>query len=52
MCAKWLMRRSEGYEILHNGVPRIFRDNRQSAFEAARYAKSKARGEIIETVSE
>jgi hypothetical protein len=44
------MRDTEGYSILHNGVPRSFRDNRETAFEAARYAKSKARGELIEIV--
>jgi hypothetical protein len=30
------MRDNEGYEIRHNGVPRTFRDNRETAFEAAR----------------
>ena len=44
------MRDNEGYEIRHNGAPRTFRDTRESAFEAARYAKSKARDEIIEIV--
>jgi hypothetical protein len=41
---------NEGFEIRHNGVPRTFRDRRETAFDAARYAKSKARGEIIEIV--
>jgi hypothetical protein len=44
------MREDEGYIILHNGVPRTFRDKREMAFDASRYAKSKARGEIIEIV--
>jgi hypothetical protein len=44
------MRDNEGFQILHNGVSRTFRDKRETAFEAARYAKSKARGEIIEIV--
>jgi hypothetical protein len=44
------MRDNEGYEIRYNGVPRTFRDKRDTAFHAARYAKSKARGEIIEIV--
>ena len=44
------MRDDEGYVILHNGVPQTFRDNRQSAFEAARYAKSRTKGEIIEII--
>ena len=41
---------NQGFEILHNGVPRTFRDKRETAFDAARYAKSKARGELIEIV--
>lgn len=28
----------QGYEILHNGVPRTFRDRRDTAMEAARIA--------------
>ena len=39
---------NQGFEIPHNGVPRTFRDKRETAFEAARYAKGKARGDIIE----
>jgi hypothetical protein len=42
------MRDDEGSIILHNGVSRTFRDARETAFEAARYAKSKSKGEIIE----
>ena len=42
------MRDGQGFEILHNGVPRTFRDKRETVFEAARYAKGKARGDIIE----
>jgi len=38
----------QGYQILHNGVPRTFRDRRDTAIEAARFAKSRAKGEIIE----
>jgi hypothetical protein len=41
---------NEGFEILHNGVPRTFRDNPETAFEAARFAKGRARVEIIEIV--
>lgn len=44
------MRENEGFQILHNSVPRTFRDQRETAFEAARYARSKARGDIIEIV--
>ena len=42
------MRDGQGYEILHNGVPRTFRDRRETALEAARFAKSNAKGDIIE----
>jgi hypothetical protein len=44
------MRDGEGFQILHNGVPRTFRDQRETAFEAARFAKHRARGDIIEIV--
>ena len=30
------MRDNEGYEILHNGVPRTFRDRKETAYAAAR----------------
>ena len=36
------------FEILHNGVPRTFRDRRETALEAGQLAKSKAKGDIIE----
>ena len=42
------MSRNQGYDILHNGVPRTFRDRRETALEAARFAKSNAKGDIIE----
>ena len=42
------MSNGQGYEILHNGVPRTFRDRRETAFEAAQFAKSRAKGDIIE----
>ena len=44
------MRDNEGYEIRHNGITRTFRDVKAAAFDAARFARSKARGEIIEIV--
>ena len=44
------MRDNEGFEIRHNGVTRTFRDRRDTAFEAARFAKSNAPGDIIEIV--
>ena len=42
------MRDNEGFDILHNGVPRTFRDLKETAHEAARFAKSRAKGDIIE----
>ena len=42
------MSSNQGYEILHNGVPRTFRDRRDTALEAAPFAKSNAKGDIIE----
>lgn len=44
------MRENEGFDILHNGVPRTFRDVRESAYEAARFAKARHRTDIIEIV--
>jgi hypothetical protein len=35
-----LMREGEGFDILHNGVPRTFRDQKAMAHEAARFASS------------
>jgi hypothetical protein len=46
-----ILRADEGYDILHNGVWRTFRDTRDAAFEAARFAKSRARDELIEVVN-
>jgi hypothetical protein len=44
------MRNNEGFEIRHNGVSRTFRDTKAAAYDAARFAKSNARGDIIEIV--
>ena len=44
------MRDNEGYEIRHNGVPRSFRDVKESAYEAARFAKSRNPSDIIEII--
>jgi hypothetical protein len=44
------MRDNEGFVSLHNGVPRTFRDSKATAYEAARFAKSKAKGDIIEII--
>jgi hypothetical protein len=42
------MGEDQGYQILHNGAPRTFRDRRDAALEAARLAKSRAMGDLIE----
>ena len=36
---------TQGYEILHNGVPRRIRDRWETV---AQFAKSRAKGDIIE----
>ena len=41
---------NKGFEIRHNGVPRTFRDCKDIAYEAARFAKANAPGDIIEIV--
>jgi hypothetical protein len=41
---------NEGYDILHKGVRRTFRDVKATAFEAARYAKSLNPKDLIEIV--
>lgn len=42
------MRDNEGYDILHNGVMRTFRDHKENAYSAARYAKVRHPEDIIE----
>jgi hypothetical protein len=42
------MRNEQGYEIVHNGVSRTFRGRRDTALEAAQFAKSRAKGDIVE----
>jgi hypothetical protein len=44
------MRDTEGFEIRHNNVTRTFRDKKSAAFDAARFAKARVKGEIIEIV--
>jgi hypothetical protein len=44
------MRENEGFDILHNGMPRTFRDQKAMAYEAARFAKAQYRADIIEIV--
>jgi hypothetical protein len=45
-----ILRDNEGYDILHNGFWRTFRDTKAAAFAAARLGKSRARDELIEIV--
>ena len=49
MLHAWL-RHNEGFEILHNGVPRTFRDRKDTAYHAARFAKNRHASDIIEVV--
>jgi hypothetical protein len=44
------MRQNEGFDILHNGVPRTFRDQKTLAYEAARFAKTQNPTDLIELV--
>ena len=44
------MRANEGFDILHNGMPRTFRDQKAMAYEAARFAKTQNPADIIEIV--
>jgi hypothetical protein len=44
------MRDNEGFDILHNGTPRTFRDQKATAYEAARFAKELHPRDIIEIV--
>jgi hypothetical protein len=44
------VRQNESFDILHNGVPRTFRDQKATAYEAARFAKAQHRADIIEIV--
>ena len=44
------MGNKDGYKIRHNGVPRTFRDRKDVAYEAARFAKSSHPADIIEIV--
>ena len=44
------MRDDEGFDILHNGVPRTFRDQKAMAYEAARFAKTQNPADLIELV--
>jgi hypothetical protein len=44
------MRENEGFDILHNGMPRTFRDQKAMAYEAARFAKTQNPADLIEIV--
>jgi hypothetical protein len=43
---------ADGFIILLNGVPRTFRDRKETAYEAARFFKAKAKRDIIEILDE
>jgi hypothetical protein len=38
------------FEVRHNGVPRSYRDRKDVVMDAARLAKQRAKGDIIEVV--
>jgi hypothetical protein len=44
------MRTDQGFDILHNGMTRTFRDQKAMAYEAARFAKTQNPADIIELV--
>ena len=44
------MRENVGFDILHNGLPRTFRDQKAMAYEAARFAKTRSHADLIEIV--
>ena len=44
------MQTDSGFDVLHNGILRTFRDQKATAYEAARFAKARFRGEFIEIV--
>jgi hypothetical protein len=44
------MRENEGFDILHNGMQRTFRDQKAMAYEAARFAKAQSPADIVEIV--
>ena len=44
------MRTDQGFDIFRNGMPRTFRDKKEMAYEAARFAKAEHPADIIEIV--
>jgi hypothetical protein len=44
------MRENAGFDILHNGMPRTFRDQKAMAYEAAHFAKTQNPADLIEIV--
>ena len=44
------MPNDQAFEIRHNGVPRTYRDRKDVAYEAARFAKCSHPADIIEIV--
>jgi hypothetical protein len=43
---------AEGFIIILNGVPRTFRDQKETACDAARFFKAQGKGDLIEIVDE
>jgi hypothetical protein len=41
------MREDEGFDILHNRLPRTFRDQKAMAYEAARFAKTENSADMM-----
>jgi len=41
---------SEGFDIIVNGVVRTFRDQREAAYDAARYSKSATHKDFVEVL--
>jgi hypothetical protein len=42
----------QGFQIWCNGVPRTFRDRKETAYDAARFFKAQGKGDIIEILDE
>jgi hypothetical protein len=50
LCDRIIYPGAMNYEVRHNGVLRSYRDEKSVAYEAARFAKERAKGDIIEIV--
>jgi hypothetical protein len=43
-----MLKPTDGYDILVNGIDRTFRDRQDTAIEAARFLKARHREDVIE----